>query len=164
VVSDRVLPGTYPIGIYAWTPRGSTDSLTFRMVAIDAAVEDNAVDLLSSSGSADIRAVTEQERLDLDERHANLWVEARHSHQERQVASTERRLAALRSQKARRLSAIQRQLDSAVHSDIQTMKIGEMRGAEASFDRLLAAQESGVARTDLTTRHIANVILQVVAP
>tara|TARA_R110002051_G_scaffold325547_1_gene428772 strand:+ start:24575 stop:27775 length:3201 start_codon:yes stop_codon:yes gene_type:complete len=164
VVSDRVAPGTYPIGIYAWTRRSSTDSLTFRMVSVDAAVEDCAAELLSSSGSAEIRAVTEQERLALDERHANLWVEARNTHQQRQVASAERRLAALRSQKARRLSAIQRQLDSAAHSDIQTMKVGEMRGAEASFDRLLAAQESGVARTDLTTRHIANVMLQVVAP
>jgi hypothetical protein len=107
--------------------------------------------------------VSEEEQIALDERHTNLWVVARDTHRQRQAASAERRLAALRSQKTRRLSAIERQLAAVGHSDIRAMKIGEMRGVNASFDRLLDAQGRVVGRADLTTRHIANVLLEVVA-
>ena len=164
VTSDQVPPGIYPIGVYAWTRLGSRDALTFRFIAGQTLVEEHAAKLLSSASQSEQRSVNQEERAMLDERHAALWAEARENHRERQAASIGRRTAALRSQKARRLSAIRRQLETTTHSDIQSMKLGEFKAAEASFDRLIAAQEQAVRRSDLTVRHLANVLLRVVAP
>ncbi|WP_198165947.1 helicase-related protein [Agromyces laixinhei] len=164
VASDRIVPGIYPMAVYAWTRLGSRDALTLRIVADAEALEEHGAGLLSTSVGSDHRSISDLESRRLDERHAALWVAARDEHRDQQVASAERRLAALRSQKARRLSAIKRQLDSASHSDIKAMKLGEFRGAEVAFDRLLAAHEQAMNRADLTTRHLANVLLEVVAP
>lgn len=164
VHSGVVPPGRYPVGIFAWTRYGVRDSLTFRFVSEDREVEKHASTLLSAASDGD-HALLDQAASDrLDALHARLWGEARTRHRERQTAAVERRGAALRSQKARRLGAIRRQMDAATHSDIVAMKAGEARAAEASFDRLLAVQERAAHRADLTAQHLADVLLEVVAP
>lgn len=164
VVSDEVAPGAYPLAVHAWTRFGTRDSLTFRFVAEDRDVEERASALLAAAVDSDRPPLDEPAAARLDERHATLWAEARTKHRDRQTASLERRIAALTSQKARRIGAIRRQLEAATHGDIAAMKAGELRAAEAAFDRLLAAHEQAARRADLTSRHLANVLLEVVGP
>ena len=85
-------------------------------------------------------------------------------HITRQAEKADQRILALTSQKARRLAVIKRDLDAASHPDIAVMKAGELRAAEASFDRLIAAQRQAAGRIDLTAQHLATIRLEVVAP
>lgn len=164
VASNDVTPGIYPVAVYAWTRFGARDALTFRFVAQDHEVEVRAAALLSAAVDSDRPPLDRSSEGKLDARHAALWAEARTKYRDRQIAGVEQRVAALTLQKARRLGAIRRQLDAATHSDIAVMKAGELRAAEAAFDRLLVAREQAARRADLTSQHLANVLLEVVAP
>jgi len=133
-------------------------------VSEHSAVEKLAAALLAQATDGDARSIAEQRSSRLDERHAQLWALAREQHRESQKVLAEQRVAGLRSQKSRRIAAIGRQLASSSHADIAAMKRGEIRAAEASFDRLLEVQERSLLNADLTSRHIASVLLEVVVP
>lgn len=163
VASDRVAPGSYRIGIYSWTRLGSTNAHTLRLIADDADVEEHACALVAAATDGGSHRGDVDGNASVDERHAALWVAARRQHRQRQNAAAERRVTALRAQKARRVAAIRRQLENTGDESIRGMKEGELRGTEADFDRLIAAQEQTLGRADLTTRLLANVTLEVVA-
>ena len=162
--SSDVPPGRYAVGIYAWTRFGLHTALTLRFVAEDPRVEERASELLAGAVDGDPATFDAATRVALDRRHARLWADTRVEHRQRQAASTGRRAAALIAQRLRRLGAIQRQFDSATHPDIAAMKAGELRAAEVAFDRLLAAQDRAAGRADVTAQHLADVLLEVVAP
>jgi superfamily II DNA or RNA helicase len=165
VVSERVAPGHYPVGIYAWTRFGSREALTLRFVSNNRDVEESASELLAAALDRDnSRMLAPSDTLALDQRHAALWADARARHRDVQAAAVERRSAGLTAQKFRRLDAIRRQLDATTHADIAAMKTGELRAAEAAFDRLLEGQKQAAGRAELTARHLADVLLEVVAP
>ncbi len=164
VTSALVPPGRYPVAVYAWTRFGARVSLTLRFVAEVPQIEENAAALLAASSGGDAPALDEAATRMLDRRHAALWAETRATHRDREAVSTGRRIAALTAQRARRLAVVGRQLDAATHPDIAVMKAGELRAAGAAFDRLLNAQKQAGGRADLTARHLANVLLEVVAP
>ncbi|GAA1058522.1 hypothetical protein GCM10017608_25630 [Agromyces luteolus] len=164
VASDLVAPGSYQLGIYSWMRLGSRNARTFRLVAEDPVLDQHAAALLSASTDGVNRPTDDRGRSAIDLRHASLWSTERQHYREHQTAAAERRLAALRAQRMRRVGAIRRQLDAASHQEIRMMKEGEIRGAEAAFDRLISAQEQTLGRADLTTKLLANVILEVVSP
>lgn len=164
VTSKEVEPGDYPVAVYAWTRFGVRDSLTYRFVAENEAIEERAASLLAACTDSGGKHIEEVQSARLDERHATVWTQARAKHQSQHIAAVERRTVALSSQKARRLSIIERQLESATHPDIIVMKAGERTSAEASFDRLISAQRQAASRADLASRHVASILLRVVAP
>ncbi|WP_181311188.1 DEAD/DEAH box helicase [Nocardioides campestrisoli] len=165
VVSDRVPAGRYPVGIYSWTRLGVRDALTLRFVATSQEIEYDAAMLVSaavSDGESD--SISADDVLELGYRHAELWRAARLDHQRRHEDAVDRRIAALTSQKNRRLTEIQRRVDSATHPDIATMRLGELRAAEAAYDKLLDEQRAARNRADLKTTHVADILLEVAAP
>ncbi|WP_271394204.1 DEAD/DEAH box helicase [Neomicrococcus lactis] len=164
VMSGLVSPGTYLIGVYAWTRLGARDALTLRFISENTAIEEHAAELLSSAVQGDESLANSKDAVLVDERHAAMWAQERAKHIDQQTSFIERRVAALKSQKMRRLMAISRQIESASHADIRTMKVGEYKAAEASFDGLITIQEQAANRLDLTVRNLANIQLQVIAP
>ncbi|SDD22733.1 SNF2 family N-terminal domain-containing protein [Sanguibacter gelidistatuariae] len=165
VTSADVEPGNYAVGIYAWTRLGVRDALTFRFVSDNERIEERAAELLSLASDGAAQVTVDADRADvLDRRHAELWAEERERHHARHLGSVERRIAALETQKARRLDHIQRQQDAATHGVIAAMKAGESRAAESSFDRMLSAQIQAAGRVDITAQHLATIHLEVLAP
>ena len=165
VCSDLVPAGRYPVGIYSWTRFGVRDALTLRFVATSPEIEYNAATLISAAVSdGDTHSLNGDDVLALRHRHAELWGTARGDHQRRHEDVVDRRIAALTSQKKRRLTEIQRRVDAATHPDIATMRIGELRAAEAAYDKLLDEQRAARRRADLKTSHLADILLEVVAP
>ncbi|MGB3764589.1 MAG: helicase-related protein, partial [Ornithinimicrobium sp.] len=165
VATDIVPAGQYAVGVHSWTRLGVRDALTLRFVAESAEVEQHAPTLISQAVDAgDGFSLRDDAIAALDRRHTELWGEARSDHQHRHGKAIERRIAALSSQKERRLSEIQRRIDTATHADIATMRLGELRAAERSYDKLLDEQRAARGRADLKATHLADVVIEVTSP
>ena len=163
VSSDIVPAGRYPVGIYAWTRLGVRDALTLRFVAASPEVERHAATLISEAVSTDDNlSLRHDDVIALAHRHTQLWGEARTAYQRGHEDAIERRIAALISQKKRRLTDIQRRVDTANHPDIARMRSGELRATETSYDKLLDEQHAARGRADLKASHLADVLVEVV--
>ena len=165
-VSTDIVPARqYVIGVYSWTRLGIRDALTLRFVAESAEVERHAATLISNAvGAGDTLTLLNDDVVALNLRHTQLWAAARDAHQRRHEDAIERRIAALSSQKRRRLAEIQRRIDTANHPDIATMRLGELAAAERSYDNMLNEQRVARGRADLKATHLADVLVEVVAP
>lgn len=165
VVSDLVPAGRYPVGVYSWTRLGVRDALTLRFVAGSAEIESVAATLISKAvADGETHAPDGDDFRALGHRHAELWGTARAEHQRRHKDAVDRRIAALTAQRRRRLAEIQRRVDTATHPDIATMRSGELRAAEAAYEKLVDEQRAARMRADLKASHLADVLLEVVAP
>ena len=163
--SDIVPAGRYPVGIYAWTRLGVRDALTLRFVAASPEVERHAATLISkrSARTTPFRSATTMSWLSTFATPSSGEQPATPTNGATKMPSSAV-LRRLSSQKRRRLADIQRRVDTANHPDIATMRLGELRAAETSYDKLLDEQHAARGRADLKASHLADVLVEVVAP
>ncbi|WP_140425744.1 DEAD/DEAH box helicase [Cryobacterium sp. N19] len=163
--SNLVAPGTYPLAIYSWTRFDSRDSMTLRYISTSPEVEAAAGGLLAVALDADSNAFVSRAETDaLDERHHTEWEYARETHVARATASAKQRVASLRAQRDRQLSTVELQATNVSEPNIVRMRESELSNIQDKFDRLIAQHERAIAGSDLVTKRLAVVVLEVVKP
>ncbi|APE09311.1 hypothetical protein BO226_08900 [Rhodococcus sp. 2G] len=165
VRTDLVAPGRYPVAVHGWTRLDSRDTLTLRYISTDPAVEEIADVLLTKAVDGDPDAVVDAPGSKmLEQRHHLEWKSARERHIARAHAAGEQRVASLRAQRDQQLRVLEEHIKNVEDPKIVKMRSSEISSVRDKFDRLIAAQERAVTGADLTTRHLADVLLEVVAP
>jgi ATP-dependent helicase HepA len=165
VRSADAAPGVYPIAIYTWTHIDVHDRTALRYVSINPAMEELAPTLLGDATEVDnpIRPTTADEDL-LAQRHLDQWRRAHTIHVERVAEASGRRVAALRAQLDRRVRWLEGSVAYAADLKIVKMRESELTGIRDEFSRLIARHDRAASSADVIARHLATVVLEVVAP
>lgn len=165
VRSEVVPPGRYAIAIHGWTRFDSRDTLTLRYISTSPEVEQSAGQLLSIALDGDLSdhlSLAETEALDL--RHSAEWELSRDKHVSGAQAAGAQRVASLKSQRDRQLRSIQERANQVSDPRILKMRRSELVANQEKFDRLIRQHERSITGSDLVTRHLATVVLEVLAP
>jgi superfamily II DNA or RNA helicase len=165
VRSDLVPPGRYPVAVHSWTRFDSRDTLTLRYVSTDASVEAAADTLLGKAVDGDPQAGLGHMQAEmLEQRHHVEWESARDKHVARAKAAGAQRVASLRAQRDRQLRVVEENAGKVSDAKIVKMRQSELATIQDKFDRLIEQHERAVTGSDLITRQLATVLLEVEAP
>jgi hypothetical protein len=105
---------------------------------------------------------TDDEMIQIKNRHYELWANLRAEHVEQTQAHTRAQLASLQLSHKSRIAQIEDQLIVASHENIKRMKESELKSAEADFGKRKADLESSIDRCDVVSTELCIGILEVI--
>jgi len=165
VRSQQVPPGRYPVAVHSWTRLDSRDTLTLRYISTDPLVEAAAGALLAMAVDNDSKETLSPPELEmLEQRHHIEWEAARGKHVARAKAAGAQRVASLKAQRDRQLRVVEESASKVSETKIVKMRQSELAAIRDKFDRLIEQHERAVTGSDLMTKPLANVLLEVETP
>lgn len=161
-VESRALPpGLYPVSVHAWTYLGTRDDFEVVLTSDTPELSEVLGALLAFSSDA-TQMTTAQTPAQLDERHYEMWTDARAAHIERTRVHVQSQLASLRATHFARVRILEDQLAAATHDNIRRMRESELRSAEEDFDTRTRRLKQSIDRTDVTSSLLCSGTVEVV--
>ncbi len=161
IQTDDIPPGRYPFAIHCWKTLGIKNSQDIRVLTLNPSLDKIVERLLPVSMNGDaIR--TDDEMIQIKNRHYELWANLRAEHVEQTQAHTRAQLASLQLSHKSRIAQIEDQLIVASHENIKRMKESELKSAEADFGKRKADLESSIDRCDVVSTELCIGILEVI--
>ncbi len=158
-VADTQLPaGRYPFVIYEWRYSGVRDDLVLYPVAQSVDLSQRLADLLEYGrpGSLPDEEIPVQVVFDqLDAEHYQRWAEARSRHKGQNQRIADHRKESLTTSHRARVAMLEDKLEQATNEKIRRMRQGQLKNAEADYQRRMTELEDAVTRADLNAEPVA---------
>jgi len=164
VAFDEVPPEDYPFAIYRWQYHGIREDVEFRPVTTEPALTGAFLQMLPKAEqfecSSDV--IVRETRDALENRHYEVWSDARAGHIEYTQRVADFRRSSLETSHRARMTLLDAQLTDARNDKIRTMKVAQGRNAEADYERRIREIDESSAKADITTGIVGWGIVQVV--
>lgn len=160
VRSGKVPPGRYPYAIYRWRKLGLKEDFTFQPVTIQQELARHMLRLLEDAGQLGEDArMSEEERLDLEKIHHQLWSKARSRHADEVFEIARSRIASLETTHAARLALLEEQRDGSTDIRIRRMRESQIETAKRDFERRKSDLEQAAKRGDIIAEAVVYGVL-----
>ena len=151
--SDRLAVGVYPFGIFAWRRLGDRDDHQVTIVAADVSAQVELAALLPFATDAE-GPVSDGRDAEVEERHFELWADARVAHIESARSGINARQASLAATHRARVRQLEEQFQAADNAKIRIMREAERRNADADYRERDSALQASLQGCDLLSEPI----------
>lgn len=164
-VRDKNLPeDDHLFVIYQWRYHGIKDDLILQPVSDSNQITDKLENLLKKAerypiDKENIPDLSSWEKL--DDRHHDIWKEAKNKHIQDTKELAEYRLESLKTSHRARVGILEDQLSKTSNEKIKRMKRSQINSAEEEFARRTQEIEIAIERADITAQPVAYGILKV---
>jgi len=162
---DSIPPGEYPFSLYQWQLHGVCDDVVLRAVSTSKAISEQLTSYLERSeetGSEWITLPSEEVFENLEQRHYRMLKEAIHEHRARVRQLVDYKLESLTTSHTARLASLKEQLAQATNEKIRKMRSGQIRVADADYERRKVKLERAAELAGITFKRVASGVLAVV--
>ena len=164
VKTPEVPAGTYKFAIYQWHFHGIKEDLELKSITLDEQLIPNLDRLLEKAVDHGDRETSEPFAWDgLDNRHYQLWNEAREKHRQNTRELAEYRRESLSTSHQARIKLLEYQRAQVDDPNIQRMRGYQIANAEADYKRRIKELDAAMKKADITTELVAYGILEVLA-
>lgn len=160
--SDSIPAGEYAFSIYAWNYKGTKAKFRLVTVCENDMVENEMLEIIhtgssETTDSADLDARWQS----LEEKHINLWLEARKLNAEEVRLAAAYKLQSLRNNYNTKKLSLEQQLREATEERIIRMRQSELETANERFESKVKSIEREIEQTDIHTTLIANGVIRI---
>lgn len=158
-VQDDGLPSnTYPFAVYQWQKQGIRPDVILQPVCQVIEATDAFMRLLCRAEPIDINNIVLPDKRvfdQLERQHYDLWLAARQTHREETAQLAVYRRESLRVSHTARMSQLQEALARATNEKIRRIPLGEIRNAEADFERRQREVDQAESGADIVATAVA---------
>ena len=160
--SDEVPAGRCEFAIYQWRFHGIKEDLVLKAIASSDAVTPHLSRLFENAiDAADEREDSAAAWDELDDRHYELWSEARAKHQRETRELAAYRMESLSTSHEARIALLEEQRERAGDEKIQRMRQSEIKTAEADYARRIQELDRAMAKADILAEPVGYGILNI---
>lgn len=161
VHSETVPAAIYPVAVHAWTYLGGRDDFEVVVTSLDtefrAEVGRALVDASDAPGASPSQASAH-----LEDRHFEMWADARATHIDRTRSHIENQLSSLATTHQARVQLLEDQIATASHENIRRMRESELRSVEEDFDARAGRLRKSIERSDITATLLCSGYIAVI--
>ena len=173
--TDCAPAGIYPFIVYQWRLSGEREDLQFRTLSTDRRVTEYLANHLADCGQGPDLRTEELDKSrpvpggtsswdDVDSLHHAIWERELRAHQERTRELIRYREGSLTTSHRARMAFINQQLFSASNEKIRRMRDGELRNAEADYQRHMDELRKAESKANIYFDPLAYGVLEIVTP